>query len=213
MSLDIICMECNKTFAYFSGTKEERFRFDKNIDKIFTVSKSEGNRGVTFDDSILTNTVYICEDCLNKLPNVAKFVKGEKETEKECDCKEPCVECNCKKEESNTFDIIIKCEDDEYGYATVWDGAGDDGKGDMRIQCYQSRFKKEELLDKNFNDSRILQISKSYLTEIKNKKEAVEEFFNFWSTALRVAIIAPSIEEAIELLKDSKVETAIIKSS
>ena len=31
MSLEMICMECNKTFAYFSGTKEERFRFDKNI--------------------------------------------------------------------------------------------------------------------------------------------------------------------------------------
>ena len=72
----------------------------------------------------------------------------------------------------------------------------------MRIQCYQSRFKKEELLDKNFNDSSILQISKSYITEIKNKKEAIEEFFNFWFTAPRVAIIAPSIEEAIELLKD-----------
>ena len=171
MSLDIICMECNKTFAYFSGTKEERFRFDKNIDKIFTVSKSEGNRGVTFDDSILTNTVYICEDCLNKLPNVAKFVKGEKETEKECDCKEQCVECNCKKEESNTFDIIIKCEDDEYGYATVWDGAGDDGKGDMRIQCYQSRFKKEELLEY------IKGITKEYKEFNKDRKEKGFEKF------------------------------------
>ena len=33
MSLEIICSECDKPFAYFSGSEDERFRFDKNTDK------------------------------------------------------------------------------------------------------------------------------------------------------------------------------------
>ena len=135
----------------------------------------------------------------------------EKETSTKSDCKEPCVTCNYKKEESNTFEIIVKCEDDEYGYAMVWDGAGDEGDGDMRIQCYQSRFKKEVLLDKDFNESEELECSKSYVTEIKNKQEAVEEFFNFWFTAPQIAITASSMKEAMELLEDSKIETVIVK--
>lgn len=117
-----------------------------------------------------------------------------------------------KKTDENNFEIIIKCDNDDYGYAFVWDGAGDEGNGDMRIQCYQSSFKKEVLLDEDFNESEELQCSKSYITEVKNKQEAIEEFFKFWIKTQQIAIIATSIEEAMELLKDSKVETAIIKN-
>ena len=76
MSLEIICSECDKPFAYFSGSEDERFKFDKNTDKIYVISKSVGNRGVTFDNSKLVNSVYICEDCLKKnLKNAFNLVK------------------------------------------------------------------------------------------------------------------------------------------
>ena len=77
MSLHVICSECGEDFAYFTGSKDERYRFDENIDKIYGVSKIEGNMGSTFSDAKTIDTVYLCEKCFKeKLPNAYKTQKG-----------------------------------------------------------------------------------------------------------------------------------------
>lgn len=72
MSLSVICGECNKEFAYFSS-----FGTNDNIDKIYAVSKSIGDRGATFDKSKLKDSVYLCETCFKeKLPNLYSYMLG-----------------------------------------------------------------------------------------------------------------------------------------
>lgn len=74
MSFEAICCECGNVCGYWHGMKGAYNTLKLNeTENCFGVSKVEGDCGCTYDETKLTNTIYICKKCIeNKLPNIAK---------------------------------------------------------------------------------------------------------------------------------------------